>query len=89
MDIYFFTYCLFNVIVTHLNCTYIIAIFLYYIQRFASCNVIIPEPCGEGTYRNGAMTSCETCDDGLTPNSDKTACGKITLKLIFNIIVMF
>ncbi|XP_063693709.1 uncharacterized protein LOC134825463 [Bolinopsis microptera] len=33
-----------------------------------------PEPCGEGTYRNDAMTSCETCDAGLTPNSDKTAC---------------
>ena len=28
------------------------------------------------------MTSCETCDAGLTPNTDKTACGKITLKLI-------
>ena len=33
------------------------------------------------------MTSCETCDAGLTPNSDKTACGKIAciiamLKLI-------
>ncbi|XP_063685596.1 endosome/lysosome-associated apoptosis and autophagy regulator 1-like [Bolinopsis microptera] len=33
-----------------------------------------PEPCGEGTYRNDAMTSCETCDAGSTPNSDKTAC---------------
>ncbi|XP_063692853.1 uncharacterized protein LOC134824807 [Bolinopsis microptera] len=33
-----------------------------------------PEPCGEGTYRNDTMTSCETCDAGLTPNSDKTAC---------------
>ena len=28
------------------------------------------------------MTSCETCDAGMTPNSEKTACGKITLKLI-------
>ena len=29
------------------------------------------------------MTSCEICDAGLTPNSDKTACGKITLKFYY------
>ncbi|XP_063678964.1 uncharacterized protein LOC134814712 [Bolinopsis microptera] len=33
-----------------------------------------PGPCAEGTYRNDAMTNCETCDAGLTLNSDKTAC---------------
>ena len=52
-------------------------------------NVIISEPCEERTYRNDDMTSCETCDAGLTPNSDKTACGKITLKLIIILLLCF
>ena len=35
------------------------------------------------------MASCETCDAGGTPNTDQTACGKITLKFNVYIIVMF
>ena len=64
--------------------------FSYLPQRFASCNVIIiPELCGEGTYRNVAMTSCETCDAGLTPNPVKTACGKIIFIIaMLNLIVL-
>ena len=39
-------------------------------------NILISEPCEEGTYRDSSMTSCEKCDAGKEPNTDKTGCGK-------------
>ena len=39
-------------------------------------NILISEPCEEGTYRDSSMTSCEKCDAGKEPNTDKTDCGK-------------
>ena len=37
----------------------------------------ILEPCEGGTYRDIAMTTCDECDPGEEPNTEKTACGKI------------
>ena len=39
-------------------------------------NILISEPCEEGTYRDSSMTSCEKCDTGKEPNTDKTDCGE-------------
>ena len=41
-------------------------------------NILISEPCEEGKYRDSSMTSCEKCDTGKEPNTDKTGCGKRT-----------
>ena len=32
--------------------------------------------CQAGLYKAGDMKTCQTCDAGKEPNSDKTACGK-------------
>ena len=39
-------------------------------------NILISEPCEEGTYRDSSMTSCDKCDAGKEPNTDKTDCGE-------------
>ena len=39
-------------------------------------NILISEPCEEGTYRDSSMTSCDKCDAGKEPNTDKTGCGE-------------
>ena len=44
-------------------------------------NILISEPCEEGKYRDSSMTSCEKCDAGKEPNSDKTDCGEKYLYL--------
>ena len=35
--------------------------------------------CQEGFYKSGDMKTCQTCDAGKEPNSEKTACGEIVL----------
>ena len=41
---------------------------------------IISVSCQTGFYKAGDMKTCQTCTDGKEPNSDKTACGKMSLK---------
>ena len=42
-------------------------------------NILISKPCEEGKYRDSSMTSCDKCDAGKEPNTDKTDCGKKNL----------
>ena len=45
--------------------------------------ILISEPCEEGRYRDSSMTSCDKCDAGKQPNTDKSDCGK-TFSMIEN-----
>ena len=50
---------------------------------FSSISTVISSylsvACQAGSYKSGDMKTCQTCDAGKEPNSDKTACGKIIL----------
>ena len=41
---------------------------------------IISVECQTGSYKSGDMKTCQTCEAGKEPNSDKTACGEILLQ---------
>ena len=46
-------------------------VWLYEVMREISAT------CQTGFYKSGDMKTCQTCEAGKEPNSDKTACGKI------------
>ena len=48
-------------------------------QNSVEVRDIISVVCQAGYYKSGDMKTCQTCGPGNAPNSDKTACGKITL----------